>query len=123
MPQTAIFIYKESDGKVPLIEWFDTIPNKAQDKCIARIEILQEKGHELRRPICDYLDKGIYELRSRYENVHYRVLYAFVGRNIVLLSHGCTKVKEVPKREIRRAISNLRNYVKDPKAHTYLGEL
>ena len=123
MPQTEIIIYQESDGKVPIIEWLDTIPDKAKDKCIARIEMLQEKGYELRRPICDYLDKGIYELRSKYENVHYRILYAFAGKNIVLLSHSCTKVKEVPKKEIKRAVSNLGEYKKEPKAHTFIREL
>jgi len=123
MAQATIVIYRQADGSVPLIEWLDTIPAKAQDKCIARIKLLQEKGYELRRPICDYLDKGIYELRSKYGNVNYRVLYAFVGKNLVLLSHGCTKAKKVPKSEIKTAISNLRNYEKEPKAHTYTGEL
>ncbi|MHC4580660.1 MAG: type II toxin-antitoxin system RelE/ParE family toxin [Planctomycetota bacterium] len=65
----------------------------------------------------------IYELRARSGNVHYRVLYGFVGKNIVLLSHGCSKERKVPKKEIDRAIENLNKYMQDPKAHTYAGEL
>ena len=123
MAKTGIVIYQEKEGQVPLLEWLDNLPRKVQDKCIARVELLAEYGHELKRPLCDYLENDIYELRARYGNVNYRILYAFVGRNIVLLSHGCTKERTVPKTEINRAVRNRDNYVQDRKAHTYMGEL
>jgi len=123
MPKTKVLIYQEKIGKVPLLEWLDGLSSKVRYKCIASVELLSEKGNELRRPYCDYLEQGIYELRVRRGNVHYRILYAFVGENIVLLSHGCTKEQEVPKREIDRAISNRDIYRSNPKAHTYFGEL
>jgi len=123
MPRTNTVIYQEKNGQVPLLEWLDTLPSNGQDKCIAIIEQLEEKGHELRRPYCDLLERGIYELRARYGNVHYRILYAFVGKNIVLLSHGCFKKRKVPYREVNRAIRNRNCYAQDPKAHTCLGEL
>jgi hypothetical protein len=65
MPKANIVIYQENDGRVPLIEWLDDIPQKAQDKCIVKIEMLMEYGYELRRPHCDLLEDGIYELRAR----------------------------------------------------------
>ena len=123
MPETKVLIYREADGTVPLLDWLDAIPQKAQDKCIARVELLEERGYELRRPHCELLHDGIYELRARYGNNHYRVLYAFVGRNIVLLSHGCTKKKRVPEKDIKTAIGNRENYRHDPQAHTYVGKL
>jgi hypothetical protein len=123
MPKTKVFIYQEKIGKVLLLEWLDGLSSKIRYKCIAAVELLEEKGNELRRPYCDYLEQGIYELRVRRGNVHYRILYAFVGENIVLLSHGCTKEREVPKREIDMAISNRDIYRADPKAHTFFGEL
>jgi phage-related protein len=123
MPKTNVIIYQERDGRVPLLEWLDGLSSKARDKCIVRVELLKEKGHELRRPHCDILERGIYELRSRIGSVHYRILYAFIGKNAVLLSHGCTKERKVPKSEIDRAVKNRDNYNKDPKFHTYLREL
>ncbi len=123
MPKTSIAIYQEKDGSVPLIEWLDGISQKAKDKCIVKIERLEQFGYELRRPDCDFLRDGIYELRARHNNVNYRILYAFSGKNLVLLSHGCTKEKKVPKREINRALKNLENYKSNPKAHTYREEL
>ena len=123
MPRTEIRIYQEIDGTVPLLEWLDNLDEKVQDKCIAKIERLAEFGYELRRPDCDMLQNGIYELRARHQNVNYKILYGFCGRNIVLLSHGCTKEAKVPEREIEKAKENLRSFIKNPKAHTYFGEL
>ena len=123
MAKTEIVIYQEQKSQVPLLDWLDSLPSIAQDKCIALVEKLAVMGYELRRPHCDILRDGIYELRARYGNVHYRILYAFIGRNIVLLSHGFTKEKKVPDKEINRAIRNRDNYIRDSKAHTYIGEL
>ncbi len=123
MPRTGVRIYREKDGEAPLIEWLDGVGEKARDKCIALIELLAERGYELRRPHCDMLEQGIHELRARHKNMNYRILYGFVGRNAVLLSHGCTKEGRVPKTEINRAVRNLKNYVENPRDHTYTGEL
>ena len=122
MPQTEITIYKDDDGSVPLLDWLDGQSDKVQNDMELRIELLIEKGNELRRPVCDILRDGIYELRKRRLNVNYRILYAFCGKNAVLLSHGCTKEKRVPKKEIDRAISNLNKYQQNPDAHTYYEE-
>ena len=68
------------------------------------IDRLAEQGHELRRPEADLLRDGIYELRASYQGVHYRMLYFFAGRAVVVLSHGLTKEREVPSREIDLAV-------------------
>ena len=123
MPKTDVIIYQDEQGNVELLDWLDNQSSKVQDKCIERIERLGELGYELRRPHADILDDGIYELRVRNGNVNYRILYAFAGKNIVLLSHGCTKIKTVPKKEIRKAKDNFNKYILNPKDHTYRGEL
>ena len=45
MPETEVVIFAEEDGGCPLIEWMDTLPPKAQDKCIVEDEC-HEKGKE-----------------------------------------------------------------------------
>jgi hypothetical protein len=119
MPGTQVVIFKESDGSIPLLEWMDSIPQKAREKCIAKIERLRMFGNELRRPDCDILEDGIYELRARHSNAHYMILYAFCGKNIVLLLHGCTKVGEVSEKEIRKAFDNLKKWMKNRTTYTY----
>jgi hypothetical protein len=118
MPQTDITIYKDDDGSVPLIDWLRQQSEKVQIKCLAVIKELQERGYELRRPTADTLDRGIYELRTQYGTVNYRILYAFHGHNAVLLSHGCTKEKRVSEKEINKAVENLKKFRQDPNAHS-----
>lgn len=120
MPRTETIIYKERSGKVPLLEWMNKLPRKVRYKWTERFEDLQEFGCDLRRPISAFLRDGIYELRVRRGNMNYRVLYSFVGENVVLLSHGLSKERKVPDVEIERAITRRENYLSNPVAHTYI---
>lgn len=119
MPQTEITIYQERPGESPFIKWLERQRRKVQDKCWTRIEDLQEAGYDLKRPVAETLRGGIYALRIRYGRVHHRVLYGFVGQNIVLLTNGTIKEKEVPARDIDRAIEYIERYKENPELHTY----
>lgn len=119
MSKTQVIIYQQGNGKIPLLDWLDSLPKKAKVKCIEKIERLAEFGHKLRRPHCDYLENGIYELRAKSGNVNYRILYAFAGRKIALLSHGLTKEKTIPKKDIVKAVSNFKRYKQNPQKYTY----
>jgi hypothetical protein len=44
MPQIQVVFYREDDGTVPFLEWFEGLPAKAQDKCRLKIERLRELG-------------------------------------------------------------------------------
>ena len=118
MPRTELIFYKEKDNSVPLLKWMRSLSGKVQNKWTARFELLAQFGFDLRRPYCDILRDGIYELRLRMGTINYRVLYTFVGRNVVLLSHGFSKEAEVPEAEINRAIINRNNYLANPPVHT-----
>ena len=65
--------------------------------CRARIELLGQLGHELRRPAADYLRDEIYELRAKQGHVQYRMLYFFHDRDVVVLAHALTKEDEIPR--------------------------
>ena len=83
------------------------------------IELLAANGHELRRPYADYVDKGIYELRPTVKHVQYRILYCFVGKSIVLLTHGLIKTDKIPVGEIKRAIGYRNKFIQNPLLHSY----
>jgi len=119
MPKSELLLFQEKDGTVPLLEWLDRLTQKAQDKCQTKLGRLAELGHELRRPEADYLRDGIYELRVGLNHVNYRMLYFFHGQNVVVLSHGLTKQKRVPPKEIDLAVARKEEFESDPKAHTY----
>jgi phage-related protein len=122
MPQTSVRFYQESPGEVPVLDWMHELAHRdkrAINKCRAAIERLKELGYELRRPEADLLRDGIYELRVRLGRVNYRILYFFHGQGLVLLAHGLTKEREVPKTDIERAIARKLRFQANPNAHTY----
>ena len=119
MARTLVVFYKDGEGNVPVLEWLDALPAKIQDKCVVKIERLRELGHELRRPEADLLRNGIYELRVGREGMNYRILYFFHGRVAAVLAHGLTKEREVPSKDIERALERKRLFEEDPAGHTY----
>ncbi len=87
--------------------------------CRARIVLLSQSGHELRRPAADLLRDGIYELRAKQGHVQYRILYFFHGRNVAILAHALTKEETIPPVDIERALKRKREFENDPEGHTY----
>jgi len=119
MPQTRLVYYRESDGSVPLEDWLAALPRKAQQKCAAYLARLEFEGHDLRRPIADYLRDGIYELRPSRAGVRYRILYFFHGKQGVVVSHGLIQEQTVPPKEIERAVRRMQAFLADPRRHTF----
>jgi phage-related protein len=86
----------------------------------ARLGLLADQGHQLRRPAADYLRDGIYELRAKAGRIQYRMLYFFHGRAAVVISHGITKQQAaVPPIEIERALRRKQTFEADPPRHTH----
>ncbi|GAB4327182.1 MAG: hypothetical protein Kow0074_22360 [Candidatus Zixiibacteriota bacterium] len=120
MPRIDLILFQESDGKVPLEGWLDSLTKHARVKCLERLERLREFGHDLRRPIADYLGDNIYELRAKHLGVNYRMLYFFHGQSVVVVSHGFSKREaKVPKRELDCAIDRKERFRQSPSAHSF----
>jgi len=119
MPKTRVLFFKDDDGSIPMLEWLDSLPTKVVDKCTVRIERLAALGHELRRPEADFLQDGIYELRVGLGHVNYRMLYFFHKNLAVVLSHGVTKEREIPAKEINKAIERKQKFEANPEQHTH----
>ena len=119
MPPTELLVFREANGRIPLVDWLDLLPAKARAKCLNYMRLLATSGHELRRPAADFLRDGIYELRASYGSLQYRILYFFHGRNTVVLSHGITKSQKVPAQEIERAIARKQLVLKDPSLYAH----
>jgi hypothetical protein len=120
--KTAIKFYRDDDGSVPVLDWLTTLSRrkpKAYLKCAYLLELLGEFGSELRRPRADYLRDGVYELRTTVGNVNYRILYAFIGKNVALLAAGLTKEKTVPAREIDSAVERVAKYKANPTKYGF----
>jgi phage-related protein len=103
-----------------MVEWLAKVPHGAYAKSQAYLRRLESEGHELRRPIADYLRDGIHELRPSILGVHYRILYFFYGSEAVVISHGLTKEDKVPAAEIERAIERMARFRANPLKHTFI---
>lgn len=55
------------------------------------IELLQEKGNQLREPYSKHLDDGIFELRCKVGSNITRVLYFFYYKGQIILTNGFVK--------------------------------
>ena len=85
MPEITTVFFRD-EKNIPVLDWLKELKQKDRQgyaKCVARIRMLSQLGHELRRPLADYLDQGIYELRIRRGRVNYRILYFFTGKRWV----------------------------------------
>ena len=121
MPEIQVVFYQDGKG-VPVLEWLMELrrkDRKAYAKCVARIHLLVQWGHDLRRPLADYLEEDIYELRVRKGKVQYRILYFFHGQQVAVLAHSLIKEDAAPRIDIERAIERRRVFLKHPSWHSY----
>lgn len=121
MPKIEVVFFARDDGTCPLLMWLDGLPAKVQDKCVVRIERLAQLGYDLRRPEADYLRDDIYELRTSFRSVQYRMLY-FFWDNRAVVSHGTIKKRAVPANEIDLAIKHKMQFEHNPERYTYREE-
>ena len=123
MSKTQVVFYMELDGKVPVLDWLLTDVLRKDKKlfawCFDAIELLAEKGLELRRPSVDYLRDDIYELRIKYYRENYRILYFFYKGNIAVLAHSLAKESNIPDKDIDLAINRKKIFAEKPEVHTY----
>ncbi|MHC4816123.1 MAG: type II toxin-antitoxin system RelE/ParE family toxin [Planctomycetota bacterium] len=122
MPRTKIVLYQDARGRVPVLEWLENLEQRdrsARVACDRQVHRLAALGHELRRPHCDFLRDGIYELRCSHRRQQYRLLYFFHGRQIAILAHGPVKKNIVPEVDIDRALIRKVAFENNPTRHSY----
>ena len=96
--------YKTENGKEPIAEFLDSLDNKMAAKLVGLMEILEEKGPELRMPYSEHLEEGIFELRCKQGSNITRVLYFFfVGQKIIMTNGFVKKTQKTPPKEIKLA--------------------
>lgn len=99
-----IEFYETEDGKEPVKEFLDSLDDKMAAKLIGLMEVLEEKGTELRKPYSEHLEDGIFELRCKQGSNITRELYFFyVGKKIIATNGFVKKTQKTPPREIKLA--------------------
>ena len=60
-----IDFFERNNGKSPVLEFIDSLPDKQKAKVIHDIDLLEEYGNSLREPFSKELKDGIFELRTK----------------------------------------------------------
>ena len=114
-----IEFYETEKGKVPVAEFLDSLDDKMSAKIVALMEVLEDKGTELRKPYSEHLEDGIFELRCKQGSNITRVLYFFyVGRRIIATNGFVKKTQKTPAKEIRLAKERRADWLERHKKET-----
>ena len=101
--------FAEINGKVPMIEFLDSLSIKERAKIFAYIEKLVElknSGIQPKENLSKHLEDGIFELRVSFENRISRSFYFYESEKQIIFTHGFVKKKQkTPKSEIEKAKS------------------
>ena len=100
----TVEFYEKENGEIPVINFIDSLEPKMGAKVLSLIEILEEKGTQLRLPYSECLEDGIFELRCKFGSDITRTLYFFYeGANIILTNGFVKKTQKTPAQEIKLA--------------------
>lgn len=107
-----VVLYELPDGREPVAEFLDLLPNKLLAKMYREIDLLMEFGPTLRLPHSRYLKNGIFEIRAQAGNDIARSLYFFVAGSTIVLTNGFVKkTQKTPESEIELALKYRTDYL------------
>ena len=108
-----VLYYETHADHCPIQTFIDGCKARDQAKILSWIHLLEVHGPTLPRPYADYLEDGIHELRIRLSGHRVRILYFFVFKRYIILSHAFSKiVARVPSEEIKKAVGHREEFMR-----------
>ena len=106
-----VIFYSDKRERCPTEEFLNELELRIRAKVEKWMEKLEEEGPNLPRPFADVLRGKIRELRISFGSNHYRFLYFFFGKKIII-THGFSKKSDrIPVGEIERAERSMRDFL------------
>ncbi len=113
MDKFEVEFYTKDNGEKPAKDFILGLDVKMRAKVLGIINVLEEKGNQLREPYSKHLEDEIFEIRGKVGTDITRVLYFFCyGKKIIMT---IKKTQEMPKQEIRLAKSYRKDYLERVK--------
>ena len=111
-----IIFYEDANGYSDVLEYLKMLEKEAKtnkqsrinrNKIIAYMDMLEKMGTRIGEPVTKHLEGEIWELRP----LKNRILYAYYAdETFIVLHYFIKKTKKTPKREIEKALRNLKEY-------------
>lgn len=116
--QFELIFYETADGKQPVEDFLATLESKMRAKMVSMMEILEDKGNNLRKPYTEHLDDGIFELRCKMAGNISRALFFFYVEGKIIVTNGfIKKTQKTPPAEIRLAKERRADYIRRERNH------
>ncbi len=113
MKKWTLIYYTDENEKCPVEEFIRSRDKKNRAKIMSFLTLLEEKGPNLPRPYADLLKEGIHELRVKLSGDQIRILYFFIHKDNIILTHAFRKItSKVPEAEIKKALWAKEDYVR-----------
>ena len=107
-----VLFYETENGERPVREFLLSIDGKMRARLTGLLNVLSEKGNELREPYSKPLGDGIFELRGQVGNNISRVLYFFYyGGKIIVTNGFVKKTQKTPRDQIKLAKERRKDYI------------
>lgn len=104
MTDFEVIFYEKENGDCPVEKFINSLDVKMRAKMIGLLELLEEKGNQLREPYSKAIDDGIFEIRCKVGNNISRILYFFYYEGKIILTNGfIKKTQKTPPEEIKLA--------------------
>ena len=116
MDKFEVEFYTKDNGEKPAKDFILGLDIKMRVKVLGIINVLEEKGNQLREPYSKHLEDGIFEIRGKAGTDITRVLFFFYyGKKIIMTNGFIKKTQKTPKQEIRLAKSYRKDYLERVK--------
>lgn len=113
MEEFTVEFYEKENGERPAEDFMRSLDKKMSARLYAIIEVLEEKGNQLREPYSKHLQDGIFEVRGKVGSDISRVLYFFYYERKIVLTNGFVKkTQKTPVGEIEKAKKYRADYIK-----------
>jgi len=113
LAEFKVIFYEKENGDCPVEDFITSLDTKMRAKMIGLLELLEEKGNQLREPYSKPIDDGIFEIRCKVGNNITRILYFFYFEGNIILTNGFVKkTQKTPPGEIKLAKERRMDYKK-----------
>lgn len=98
----SVNFYQSDKGAEPVREWLQSL-TKDQKKIIGEDIKTVQRGWPIGMPFVRKLDKGLWEVRSHFNDGIARVIFTIVNRTMVLLHGFVKKSQKTPAKDLTLA--------------------